>query len=231
MLSWFPENISTYGSQIDHVINVIYYIVGVWFVIAQAVLFYFLFRYRNKGQKAAYEPGIGFKKLAWVIVPVILVLGFDLAIDVIQTPVWSHIKIDLPKNPDQRINITGKQFAWEFTHQGADNKLGTEDDIKTETDLYVPVNKKVVFELEAKDVLHSFWVPNLRLKQDAVPGRNIKGWFEATKTGSYGIGCAELCGVGHGNMKGTLHVLSQNDYAAWMKKTAEENANTDDFWD
>lgn len=229
MLGWLPENISTYGHKIDHVIEVIYYIVGVWFILAQAVLFYFLFFYRKKvAPKAVYERGMGLKKLAWILIPVTLVVGFDLGIDIIQGPVWDEIKIHLPQNPDQIIQITGKQFAWDFITPGVDNKLGTGDDIKTTTDLYVPVNQKIIFELNAVDVLHSFWVPQLRLKQDAVPGRTIKGWFEATKVGEYDIACAELCGVGHGNMKGRLHVLRVEDYQRWM---SEQQQPRDEFWE
>lgn len=229
MLGWLPENISTYGHRIDHVILIIYYIVGVWFIIAQGVLFYFLFFYRRKqAPKASHEAGVGLKKLAWILVPVTLILGFDLGIDAIQGPVWNEIKINLPKNPDQVVSITGKQFAWDFVTPGADNKLGTEDDIKSATDLYVPVNKKIVFELNAMDVIHSFWVPQLRLKQDAVPGRKIKGWFEATKVGEYDIACAELCGVGHGNMKGRLHVLNEADYVKWL---GEQQQPQDEFWE
>lgn len=229
MLSWLPENISTFGPKIDSVIETIYYIVGAWFILAQAVLFYFLFRYRRqKNQKAAYVTGHGVKSLAWVFVPVILVLGFDLGIDIIQASVWDEVKIHLPENPDQVIRISGKQFAWEFVHPGPDNKLDTKDDIKTLTDLYVPVNKKIVFQLQAQDVLHSFWVPTLRLKQDAVPGRTIMGWFEVIKTGTYEIACAELCGLGHGKMKGWLHILSEADYQKWV---AEQSGPKDEFWD
>lgn len=229
MLSWLPKNISTFGSDIDFVIRTIYYIVGAWFVVAQVVLFTFLFRYRAKrGRRAVFEPGRGLRRVAWVLIPVILVLGFDLGIDVIQASVWNKVKVELPENPDQTVRISGKQFAWEFVHPGPDNRLNTEDDIKTLTDLFVPVHKKIVFELTAQDVLHSFWVPQLRLKQDAVPGRTIKGWFEATKTGRYEIACAELCGLGHGNMRGFLNVLSAADYKKWL---ADHSRPRDAFWD
>lgn len=229
VLSWLPENISTFGPKIDAVIQTIYYIVGTWFVLTQIVLFAFIFRYRNKqGRKAAYEPGHGIKKLAWILIPLTLIVGFDLGIDVIQASVWHEVKIHLPKNPDQTIRISGKQFVWEFTHPGVDNKLDTPDDIKTQTDLYVPINKKILFELQAQDVLHSFWVPPLRLKQDAVPGRTIKGWFEATKTGKFEIACAELCGIGHGHMRGFLHILNETDYKKWV---SEQDQPKDVFWD
>lgn len=222
MMHWFPENISIYGHRIDSVMQMIYWIVMPWFVLTEGVLIYFIFRYRRReGRKAGYAAGTTWKALAWVLVPATLVLMFDLWIDAMQAPVWDEIKIEQPE-PDQVIRVTGKQFVWEFVHPGPDNRLDTADDIQTLNQLTVPVNSKIQFELLAADVLHSFWVPHLRLKQDAVPGRNIKGWFEAIKEGTYPIACAELCGSGHGFMKGELHVLSQENYRKWLKdQTAE----------
>ena len=218
MFSWLPENISTYGSKIDGIIHLIWTIVFVWFVAAELILFYFLLRYRKKpGKKASFLPGRG-KAVLWILIPAALVLGFDLTIDVAQTPVWDEVKINMPEDIVQTINIQGQQFVWNFTLPGKDNKLGTPDDIKTVNQLYVPINTKIGFNLGAKDVLHSFWVPVMRLKQDAVPGRIIKGWFEVTKEGTFVIACAELCGSGHGIMKGQLHVLNQADYDKWVEE-------------
>ncbi|MBI2082131.1 MAG: cytochrome c oxidase subunit II [Deltaproteobacteria bacterium] len=218
MTSWLPEDISTYGHGIDHTIRVIYYIVGAWFVLTEAVLFYFIIRYRKrKTTTATYQPGTTFKALAWILLPAALILVFDLGIDLVQGPVWNEIKIYLP-TADQTVRIKGRQFVWEITHPGADGKLETPDDIQILNQLVVPVHKKIQFELQSEDVLHSLWIPNLRLKQDAVPGRTIKGWFEATKEGIYPLACAELCGSGHGTMKGQLQVLNETDYQNWLKE-------------
>ena len=92
-----------------------------------------------------------------------------------------------------------------------------------DNELHVPVNKVVRIDLTSKDVIHSFFVPNLRLKQDAVPGRIIHVWFEATEVGEYEIPCAELCGFGHSGMLGTLTVQSEEDYDKWLKKEYEQN--------
>lgn len=218
MLHWLPENVSSYGHRIDHVLNVIYYIVGAWFVLVEAVFLYFIVRYRRKpGRVAAYQPGTTFKALAWVLLPAVMILAFDFGIDAVQNPVWRDIKINLP-TADQKIRIRGKQFVWEMTHPGPDRLLDTSDDIQTLNQLTVPVHAKVEFELESADVIHSLWIPNLRLKQDAVPGRTIRGWFEATQEGTYPVSCAELCGSGHGTMKGELHVLNETDYQKWMEE-------------
>ncbi|MCP5467908.1 MAG: cytochrome c oxidase subunit II [Deltaproteobacteria bacterium] len=225
MMNWLPENVSTYGTDMDAVMHSIWNIVFVWFLLAEAVLFYFLIRYRKKkGQRAKYKTGNSLKEMSWVLIPAAIVLMFDLGIDFYQNPVWKKVKIDIPQDPDLVVKIEGQQFVWNMTYPGLDNKFGTIDDFKTTSQLYVPINKKVVFELSSKDVIHSFWVPNLRLKQDAVPGRVIKGWFEAVKNGTYSIGCAELCGSGHGMMRGQLHVLSDKEYQDWVYKKTPKKA-------
>ena len=92
--------------------------------------------------------------------------------------------------------VSGKQFNWDMTYPGPDNELGTDDDLKLENELHVPVNAVVHIRLTSEDVIHSFFVPQLRLKQDSLPNRFINVWFEATKAGRYEIPCAELCGFG-----------------------------------
>jgi cytochrome c oxidase subunit 2 len=97
--------------------------------------------------------------------------------------------------------------------------LGSDDDIKFDNDLHVPVNKPIRLNLASNDVIHSFFIPNMRFKQDVVPGRKIPAWFEATKPGKYELPCAELCGFGHSGMKGWLYVHTPEEYKKW----ADEN--------
>jgi len=227
LLRWLPENISTYGAEMDSLLALILYIVGVWFVIAEVVLLGFVVVYRRKPrQRAAWVPGTSLKHMSWVLIPCIIILGFDLAIEAAGAPVWHRIKQTLPA-PDLTVRVIGKQFAWDFIHPGEDGQLDTDDDIRSEFDLYVPVDSVVQFELQAQDVLHSFWLPHLRLKQDAVPGRTIKGWFEATKAGTYPIACAELCGIGHTKMRAQLHVQSSEEHWEWV----QSQEPVDEFWD
>jgi len=103
-------------------------------------------------------------------------------------------------------------------YPGPDGQFNTEDDLQLENDLHIPVGKVVRVILKSKDVIHSFFLPHLRLKQDCVPGREIVAWFEATKPGRYEIPCAELCGFGHSGMKGFLTVHSAEDYEAWVQE-------------
>ena len=218
MLRWLPQNISTFGRDIDSIMYLIYYVVGAWLILAEGVLIWFLVRYRrSKAPRAAYAPGITKRSLACVVIPALLVLACDFAIDAKGSDAWHEIKLDIPQH-DALVRIEARQFAWNFRHAGPDGKLDTADDIVTNGQLHVPLGKVVRFELVSKDVVHSFWSPNLRLKQDVVPGRAIPGWFKATELGNFGIGCAELCGVGHGVMAANLVVQTPEEFEAWMKK-------------
>jgi len=127
---------------------------------------------------------------------------------------WADIKWRQPPS-DFNVIVTAKQFNWEIAYPGPDGKLETEDDVILDNDLHVPVNKTVRIALRSRDVIHSFFVPSFRLKQDAVPGRNIPVWFKALKTGKFELPCAELCGFGHSGMKGWVFVHDQAEYDAW----------------
>lgn len=215
---WFPKNISTYGGEIDSVFYLIFYIVGIGFLLGEAAIFYFLIRYRRRdGKKAAFVNGERWSQAAWIIIPTAIVLVLDLWIDFAGAQAYDAIKGEMPVS-ETIVQVTGKQFNWLITYPGPDGIFGTEDDLTKENDLYVPVNKAVKTILKSEDVIHSFFVPVLRLKQDMVPGRTIEAWFEATETGKYEIACAELCGYGHYTMRGFLHILSEEDYAAWVSE-------------
>ncbi|MBI2987495.1 MAG: cytochrome c oxidase subunit II [Deltaproteobacteria bacterium] len=200
MSSWFPENVSTFGGDIDSLFYLILYITGAWFILTEGLIVLFLIRYRRKqGRKAAYLPGETLRQASWILVPCVVVLILDLWMDFRGADVWAKIKGQAPPS-DLVIQVTGKQFNWEVLYPGPDGKLGTKDDLQLDNELHVPVGKVVRVVLKSKDVIHSFFLPNLRLKQDAVPGREIVAWFEATKPGKYEIPCAELCGFGHSGM-------------------------------
>ena len=100
--------------------------------------------------------------------------------------------------------------------------------------MYVPIDKPVIIKLTSKDVIHSFGVPNLRIKQDAIPGMEIPMWFQGTKEGTYEVACSQLCGIGHYSMRGFINIKSAEDYTKWeAEQTAakEESGSGDDFWD
>jgi cytochrome c oxidase subunit 2 len=218
MSSWFPENVSTFGGDIDGVFWLIFYITTVWFFITEGLILYFVLRYRRRpGQRAAYVRGDKLSELAWLLVPLAIVIVLDFWIDVRGAEVWAKIKGQMPES-DLRLQVTGKQFNWEIVYPGPDGKLGTADDLQLDNELHVPAGKIVRIVLKSKDVIHSFFLPNLRLKQDMVPGREIQAWFEATKPGKYEMPCAELCGFGHSGMNGWLFVHTAQEYEKWVKE-------------
>ncbi|MBI2881422.1 MAG: cytochrome c oxidase subunit II [Candidatus Tectomicrobia bacterium] len=214
MMSWLPENVSTYGGEIDSLFYLIYYITLVTFLLVAVTMVWFLIRYRHReGRRAKYTHGSNTLEVIWTIVPavILVVLAF------MGQSVWGRVKISIPPG-DLQVRVVAKQFNWEMVYPGPDGKFGTQDDRRLENEMHVPVHKVVRVGLLSEDVIHSFFLPNLRLKQDAVPGREIPSWFEATKPGTYEIPCAELCGFGHSGMKGKLIVHSADDYAKWVKK-------------
>ena len=216
MFSWLPENVSTFGQDIDSLFYLILYITGFWFVLTEGILIIFLILYRRReGRRASYIQGNTLKQAAWILIPGCIVLVLDFWIDFRGAEVWAKIKGSVPP-AHHVVKVTGKQFNWEITYPGPDGKWGTGDDLLMENELHVPVGKVVRVVLNSKDVLHSFFLPHLRLKQDAVPGRQIEAWFEATKPGEYEMPCAELCGFGHTGMNGRLYVYSAEDYSKWL---------------
>jgi len=215
MLSWWlPEDVSSYGKDIDFLFHLIYYITGATFVLVAAAMIAFLVLYRHKeGRRATYTHGNTTLEIVWTVVPtlILVVLTF------LSVPTWARIKMQMPKT-DLTVQVNAKQFNWIVTYPGPDGKFGTEDDKTFDNEIHVPVGKPVKLVLKAQDVIHSLFLPNLRFKQDAVPGREIPAWFEATKPGKYEMPCAELCGFGHSGMRGWLFVHTPEDYQKWVKQ-------------
>jgi len=211
MLRWLPEDVSTFGQEIDWLFRLIYYITGVTFVLVTILMIVFLVMYREKdGRRATYTHGNTTLEIIWTVVPAAIFI----ALSFMSVSTWARVKRHVPDS-DFELGVAAKQFNWEITYPGADGKLGTSDDVQFDNDLHVPVNKIVRVYLTSKDVIHSFYLPNLRLRQDAVPGRTILVWFEATKPGKYELPCSQLCGFGHSGMKGWLYVHTPEEYQKW----------------
>jgi cytochrome c oxidase subunit 2 len=112
--------------------------------------------------------------------------------------------------------VVPRQFEWNITYPGPDRLLDSDDDFTIRNELHVPVDRPVVVRLSSEDVIHSFFIPAFRVKQDALPGRRINVWFEATDTGEFELACAELCGLGHYRMRGRVIVHPQDEYEQWL---------------
>jgi cytochrome c oxidase subunit II len=209
---WLPENVSTYGRDIDWLFHLIYWITGITAILVFAAMVAFLVMYRDRpGRRARYTHGNTTLEIVWTVVPslILVILTF------LSAPAWSRIKMSAPPPSDFMVQVTAKQFNWQVTYPGADGKFGTADDKTFLDEMHVPANKVVHVHLRSEDVIHSFFVPQFRMKQDAVPGREIVQWFEATKPGKYELPCAELCGFGHSGMKGWIYVHGAEDYNKW----------------
>ena len=211
---------STYAADIDRLILLIGVIVGVWFLLAEGIFFWLIWKFRAKpGERTQYLDGTEKHVKKWITIPHALVLVCDVFILVGAVSVWYNVKQQLP-DADSTIRVIGQQWAWTFPHPRADNELDTGDDIFTVGDLHVEVEKTYHFQLQSRDVLHSFSVPVFRLKQDAIPGRSITGWFTPTRTGEHDVQCSEICGIGHGVMAARIHIEDANTHAAWINRSS-----------
>jgi cytochrome c oxidase subunit 2 len=220
MIDQWVRQASTFAGDIDGLVLLVTVLVGFWFFAAQGMLFWLLFRFRaREGVPAQYLTGKEKHVKTWINIPHYLIILCDIVIIFAAIKVWVHVKQSLPP-AEATIKVVGQQWVWSFVHPGRDGQLQTADDIVTTDDLHVEVGKTYHFLLESKDVLHSFSVPVFRLKQDAIPGRTITGWFKATKTGSYDIQCAEICGMGHGVMMGRIHIETPEQHRAWVESHA-----------
>jgi cytochrome c oxidase subunit 2 len=214
------EQASSYAASIDNVILLIAILTGFWFFAAEGVFFWLIWRFRAKdGVKSEYLEGHEPHVKKWITWPHALVLVCDVFIIIGAVQVWYNVKQRLPE-PDAVIRIIGQQWAWTFQHPGVDNELDTADDIFTVDELHVQVDQTYHFRLESRDVLHSFSVPVFRIKQDAIPGRAIMGWFEPTLTGEYDIQCVEICGIGHGVMAARIHIEDAQQHADWIRSAS-----------
>ena len=217
MIEHYVVAASTYASDIDDLILLIAVLVGFWFVLCELIFFSFIVRFRAKeGRRADYITGEEKELKRWITIPHMLVLVCDVFIIIGAVRVWYNVKQVLPP-AEQTVRVIGQQWSWSFVHPGPDGKLDTPDDIATVDELHIQTGTVYHFKLEARDVLHSFSVPVFRLKQDAVPGRIITGWFEAIKTGTFDIQCAEICGIGHGVMAGRIVIETAEQHVAWMQ--------------
>ncbi|MBI3269845.1 MAG: cytochrome c oxidase subunit II [Planctomycetes bacterium] len=177
--SFMPENINfSYGQKTDYLYFVIMVIVAIMFFATEGCLLYFMWKYRRReGHKATYTHGNNTIEVAWTLAPALVLIWLALY----QRDTWSQIKMDLPAEKDALVvQVYPQQFQWDFRYGGKDGKFATKDDVYT-PQLFVPVSEKVVLKMTSKDVIHSFFVPYLRVKQDIVPGMLTRVWFTADR--------------------------------------------------
>jgi cytochrome c oxidase subunit 2 len=259
-----PEVASAHGASLDSVNSWVHYLMFLLFIAWGALFVYMLFRFRRgKNPKADYR-GLKSNASTWAevgvaVAEVILLVGFSI-------PLYSDRVEDLPSEADATVvRVVAQQFAWNIHYPGPDGVFGAarpdlvneetnplgldpddpmgQDDVTTINQLHLPVNKPALIQLSSKDVIHSFMLPQFRVKQDAIPGMRFPVWFIPTVTTKemqqrkgdetflYQIACAQLCGNSHYSMRGFVTVETQEEFDAWMAEQVEAaTAEEDDFW-
>ena len=216
MLERYLTAASTYAHSIDHLFILIAAIVGFWLIAAEGMMFGLVFKFRAKdGRPTQYITGEEPHLKRWISIPHYIIIVCDIVILAGAITVWYNIKQVMPP-ADATVRVIGQQWAWSFQQPGPDGVLDTADDIRTVGELHVVVNTTYHFELLSRDVVHSFAVPAFRLKQDALPGRTISGWFRPNRVGTYDIQCTQMCGIGHALMAGRVIVETPQAHAAWL---------------
>ena len=231
---WLPEDISESGNIIDSLFMFILYLTGIIFIATSLALFWFMWKYdaETNPAPAKYAHRSHTLEVIWSILPA----GILLFIAIFQMEAWADAKLRRPilsAGPDgiegteddvlkpPLVEVTGRQFQWNIRYAGRDGVIGTPDDVHTQNDLPLPVDEEIVVRIVSQDVLHSFFLPHLRVKQDLVPGMQQFVWFKALKEGKYDIVCAELCGWGHYKMRGEITVESRAKFDAWLAEKWE----------
>ncbi|MGA0556137.1 cytochrome c oxidase subunit II [Larkinella sp. VNQ87] len=256
---FLPEASSPHGRHTDGLFWLVMAIITIAFVVTNALLFFFAYKYQyRKGHKATYYPENHKLELIWTVIPAVVMALLVFT----GWRAWRDITSEAPADA-QVIEIVGKQFNWEMRYPGVDNnKLGNYnyklidannslgidledeasfDDFTVSSEMHIPVNRPVLLKIRAKDVLHSVFIPHMRVKMDAVPGMPTRFWFIADKTTEemrnetgnqnfkYEIACTEVCGKGHFSMRTTLVVEDEASYQAWMAKQKPWLTNNPDY--
>jgi len=234
---WFkdaPEDVSLDGYRIDNVIHYTDFVISIYFGIVIAALAYFIYRYRStRGHKAVYDHGNSKHSVMFTGgLGLMVFLSVDVVIEKMAFQDLKDAFWNFPKGENVvRIEVMPQQFAWNFRYPGPDREFGTDDDIiPAQNQMHIPVNTPIVVQIASWDVIHSFYLPNFRIKQDATPGMITALWWQATKTGVFDIACAELCGNSHYKMKGYLTVETDEEFRQWLIENSPEDS-TDDEWD
>jgi cytochrome c oxidase subunit II len=213
LIDWFPLAASKQAKPIDTLWDVLIIFSVPVFVLVETVVLFSVWKFRMRpGEELLDGPPIHGNtrlEIIWTAIPAILLVGlctyaFLVLRDIEKADAGQPVK----------VRVVGQQFAWTFHYPGPGGK-----DLMS-PQLYVPIGKQVEFTLQSKDVIHDFWVPEFRVKRDAVPGIDTHYRVTPTRIGTYPVICNELCGLGHATMRANAHVLSQKDYDAWVKKLA-----------
>ena len=206
--SFMPPAGSEVATQVDNLYAFLLWtsFIGCLILIAGMVFFVLKYKRKTDTDKTPYISHNTFLEFLWSFIPLVLFLAMF---------VWGwyvyHLMRHMPEDALE-VHIIGKQWSWDFAYKSG--KVSTND-------FYVPVNTPVKLIMASQDVIHSFYIPSLRIKQDVVPGRYTAQWFNAEKTGDYQVFCAEYCGAAHSQMMAKMHVVSMDEYEKWLQESEE----------
>lgn len=238
---WLPFNASVQGGGIDRLITIFHIFMIVFFAGWLIYLITALIKFRARPGHKVASTERHFKVPTYLEIFVAL---FEAALLVgFSFPIFHAYRNELPpKEEAMEVRVIAEQFAWNVHYPGPDGVFGKtrpelikpgnpigldpsdpkgKDDIVKINQLHVPVHKPVIVYLSSKDVIHSFFIPVMRVKQDAIPGQEIPVWFEAAKTGKFEIACAQLCGLGHYRMRGFFTIHDQAAFQSWLKENRQ----------
>ncbi|HET9478672.1 MAG TPA: cytochrome c oxidase subunit II [Pyrinomonadaceae bacterium] len=240
---WFPEGISQHAPAYDRQFLITILVVGISFAAAQLALGWAVWKFRDTGKpgdRAIYTHGSNRLEVVWTVITAIVFISLA----VMGQSVWASLRLHDAPPGSYTVEAVAQQFQWNFHYAGADNKFGRTDpsliddgtlnfvgldpedpasrDDAVTAALAIPVNRPVELRLRSKDVIHNFWVPHLRFKQDLVPGMEIKVNFRADRVGKYELACAELCGQLHFKMKSYMLVLPDDELNALQALSQEQ---------
>ena len=201
-LPFWPESASTTAGQVDALYIFLVLVSAIMTVLIFSTLIIFAVRFRKRrGQPAEQIEGSTVLEITWSVIPFAVFLSFF---------VWGAVIFFQERTPPQdatEVYTVAKQWMWKFEHAGGQREIN---------ELHVPMGRDVKMIMTSQDVIHSFYVPAFRIKQDVLPGRYTTAWFHATKPGTYHLFCAEYCGTEHSGMIGWVVVMEPRDYQAWM---------------
>ena len=235
-----PIQAAEHAAEIDEMIILIHWLMAVLFVGWGAFYVYTLIRFRASANPKADYTGVtshtsSYLEIGVAVIEAVLLIGFAI-------PAWAHRINDIPPEEEATVvNVIGKQFEWISHYPGADGRWGRRDislitptnnigldrsdpngadDIVSINQLNLPVNKPVIVNLTSQDVIHSFGIAEMRVKQDAVPGLQIPVWWVPNQVGNWEVNCSQLCGLGHYRMRGFVTIMEQEEYDAWLEEEA-----------
>jgi cytochrome c oxidase subunit II len=236
---WLPALASVHGAGVDRALHYTMLTTGAMILLGHGMLGYMLWRFGGR-ERIGFRLASHRTERRWSLTAAVtMALVAEGGVLALGLPVWNqYFGSTAPANA-LVIEVTTEQFAWNVRYAGADNVFGRteprritldnplgmdeadpqgKDDIVALNVLHAPVGRPVKIRLRSKDVLHSFFLPNLRVKQDSVPGMIIEFWFTPTRAGRFELACAQLCGFGHYEMRGILIVQTPEEFARWMEE-------------